>query len=81
MPIDKFFNEVGFLEMHLKNYNPQISKRTGMSINRYEMKSLAVILLGQIEYIEIPREASCFFDGCWNVMNYQHETEKSCSYC
>ncbi len=56
--------------------------KTGSSICRSQMKSLAAILEGPIQYIEITLVGSAFFyDDFWNVMNDQHETEKSCSYC
>ena len=40
-----------------------------------EMKSLAAILGGPIQYIEIPQWRAFFIDDYWNVMNDQHETE------
>ncbi len=58
-----------------------VNIQTGSSIWRSEMKSLAVILVSQIQYIEFPIGVAFFFDDCWNVMNDQNETEKSCSHC
>ncbi len=42
---------------------------------RSEMKSCAAILVGPIQYIEIPLGTDFFFDDCWNVLNDQHQTE------
>ncbi len=33
------------------------------------LKSFAAILVGPIQYIEIPLGAAFFFYNCWNVMN------------
>ncbi len=49
--------------------------KTGLSICRSEMKSLAAILEGSIQYIEIPLRWDFFLDDCWDVMNDQHENE------
>ncbi len=46
--------------------------KTGSSICRSEMKSLAAILVSPIQCIEILLGAAYFFDDCWNVMNAQH---------
>ncbi len=58
-----------------------VNIQTGSSIWRSEMKSLAAILVSQIQYIEFPLGAAFFllffFDDCYNVMNAQHKTEKS----
>ncbi len=39
-----------------------------------EQMSFAAILVGPIQYTEIPQGAA-FFDDYWNVMNAQHKTE------
>ncbi len=52
-----------------------ISKKTGSSICRSEMKSLVAIFVGPIQYIEIPLVLASLFDECQNVMNNQQESE------
>ena len=49
--------------------------KTGSSIRRSEMKSLAAMLEGPIQYIEIPLGCAFFLLDCSNVLNDQHETE------
>ncbi len=39
------------------------------------MKPSAAILVGPIQYVDIPLEAAFLYDDSWNVMNAQHETE------
>ena len=51
-----------------------LKSKTGSSICRFEMRSLAAILEGPIQYIDISLGAPVFFDDCWNVMNAQHRT-------
>ena len=41
------------------------------------MKLLAAILVGPIQYIEIPLGTAFVFDDCWNVMNDQRETQEN----
>ncbi len=49
--------------------------KTGSSICSYEMKLLAAILVGSIQYNEISPGAAFYFDDCWNIVNAQHKTE------
>ena len=49
--------------------------KTGSSKSCSEMKSLAAILVGPIQYIEIPLRTAFCIDDCWNVMNALQETE------
>ncbi len=62
-------------------YPTDPNKKTELSICRSEMKPLAAILVGQIQYIEISLMAAFSIDDCWNAMNALKETEKSRSYC
>ncbi len=50
--------------------------KTGSSMCcRSEMNSLAAILQGPIQYIEIPLGRAFSLGDYWNVMNDQHNTE------
>ncbi len=45
-------------------------KMTGSSICRPRMKSFSAILIGPIQYIEIPLRTAFFFDDCWNFYGW-----------
>ncbi len=49
--------------------------KTGSSNCPSEMKSVAAILGGPTQYIEIPLKGDFVFEDCWNVLNAQRETE------
>ncbi len=46
--------------------------KTELSICRSEMKSLAAMLGGPIQYIETPLGRDFFLDDCLNVINDQY---------
>ncbi len=56
----------------LHMYTTDLKIETGSSIYRSETKSLAAILVGLIQYIEISLGAAFSFDDCWNDMNAHH---------
>ncbi len=69
--------EIICLNRHNRSRTPttDLKIKTGSSICYSEMKSMAAILAGLIQYMEIPLGAAFFYDDYWNVMNTQHEIE------
>ncbi len=72
--IVRIFFQSGNTESQQGVVTTNLRIKTGSSIRRSEMKSLAAILRGFIQCIECPPGCAFFFDDCWNAMNDNHET-------